>query len=127
MAVDYSGAEHQCDSVTEGFRNNVALLLERRDGKIFLGERVDRHEAWQFPQGGVDAGESLETALHREVKEEIGLATFSRQGTAKEKTIRGKNRPIFAACSQAMRGISTSMRANRSSVATNGLHRQISI
>jgi len=74
MAVDYTGAEHQYGPVTEGFRNNVALLLERSDGKIFLGERVDRHAAWQFPQGGVDAGESLGTALHREVKEEIGLA-----------------------------------------------------
>lgn len=74
MAFDHTDAEHQCGPVAEGFRNNVALLLERGDGRIFLGERVDRAEAWQFPQGGVDAGESLRNALHREVKEEIGLA-----------------------------------------------------
>lgn len=29
--------------------------------------------AWQFPQGGVDAGESHEEAVRRELLEEIGL------------------------------------------------------
>ena len=29
--------------------------------------------AWQFPQGGVDAGESLEDALRRELWEEISV------------------------------------------------------
>lgn len=30
--------------------------------------------AWQFPQGGVNANESLTAALFREVQEEVGLA-----------------------------------------------------
>ncbi len=73
MPLDDSGAESQCISSEGKFRPNVALLLERGDGKIFVAERVDRHGAWQFPQGGVDAGESPGDALQREVKEEIGL------------------------------------------------------
>lgn len=55
------------------YRPNVAVILERADGKIFVGERLGRPGAWQFPQGGVDAGESPLKALYREVKEEIGV------------------------------------------------------
>ncbi len=73
MPLDDSGAESRCLSSEGKWRPNVALLLERGDGKIFVAERVDRNEAWQFPQGGVDAGESLVDALQREVEEEIGL------------------------------------------------------
>lgn len=56
------------------FRPNVAGILERpEDGRILIGERVDVSGAWQFPQGGVDKGEELEEAFHREMEEEIGL------------------------------------------------------
>ena len=43
------------------------------DGALLICERANIPSAWQFPQGGVDAGESPEEALHREVREEIGL------------------------------------------------------
>jgi putative (di)nucleoside polyphosphate hydrolase len=56
------------------YRPNVALILRRADGRVLIGERLDVAGAWQFPQGGVDAGESLEAALEREVREEISLA-----------------------------------------------------
>ena len=36
-------------------------------------ERSDTSGAWQFPQGGIDQGESARDALKREVFEEIGL------------------------------------------------------
>jgi putative (di)nucleoside polyphosphate hydrolase len=55
------------------YRPNVALILRRRDGRIFICERSDVRGAWQFPQGGVKRGESPEDALRREVREEIGL------------------------------------------------------
>ncbi|MEO7932289.1 MAG: NUDIX domain-containing protein [Chthoniobacterales bacterium] len=55
------------------YRPNVAAILQREDGQILVGERRDYSGAWQFPQGGVDAGESLEQALRREIWEEIGL------------------------------------------------------
>jgi putative (di)nucleoside polyphosphate hydrolase len=31
-------------------------------------------DAWQFPQGGINQGESTEEALYRELHEEIGLS-----------------------------------------------------
>ncbi|MBK1834268.1 NUDIX domain-containing protein [Roseibacillus ishigakijimensis] len=55
------------------FRPNVALLLVREDGRLLICERIKVKGAWQFPQGGVDEGETLEEALKREVEEEIGL------------------------------------------------------
>ena len=30
-------------------------------------------QSWQFPQGGIDAGESAEQAMYRELHEELGL------------------------------------------------------
>ena len=54
------------------YRKNVALILERRSGKILICQRSDCENSWQFPQGGVDEGEKHEEALKREVKEELG-------------------------------------------------------
>lgn len=57
------------------FRPNVAGILERPvDGHILIGERLGVSGAWQFPQGGIDKGESPEEALSREMEEEIGLS-----------------------------------------------------
>jgi len=55
------------------YRSNVAALIVRADGSLLICERWTVPGAWQFPQGGVDAGETLEQALYREVKEEIGI------------------------------------------------------
>lgn len=55
------------------YRLNVAAILRNGAGKILLGERADRAGAWQFPQGGVDEGETLAQALARELREEISL------------------------------------------------------
>jgi len=38
---------------------------------VFWGKRVHQH-AWQFPQGGIKAGESPEQAMYRELEEETG-------------------------------------------------------
>ncbi len=55
------------------YRPNVAGLMVRPQGQLLICERWQVPGAWQFPQGGVDEGETLEEALCREVREEIGL------------------------------------------------------
>jgi putative (di)nucleoside polyphosphate hydrolase len=56
------------------YRPNVAALVVNPAGSLLICERWTIPGAWQFPQGGVDVGESLEQALYREVREEVGLA-----------------------------------------------------
>jgi putative (di)nucleoside polyphosphate hydrolase len=56
------------------YQPNVAAILRNSEGQILIGERVGVAGAWQFPQGGVDEGESHEEAIQREVWEEIGLS-----------------------------------------------------
>lgn len=55
------------------YRPNVAALIVNPSGGLLICERSTIPGAWQFPQGGVDGGETLEQALSREVREEIGL------------------------------------------------------
>lgn len=56
------------------YRQNVAALILNRHGALLICERFQVPGAWQFPQGGVDPGESLQAALFREIKEEVGLS-----------------------------------------------------
>lgn len=58
---------------TPRFRLNVAGILRDSHGRILICERMGRRGSWQFPQGGVDPGETLQGALHRELYEEIGV------------------------------------------------------
>lgn len=55
------------------YRPAVAAILQDRSGRILVCERADRPGAWQFPQGGIEAGEAPVAALVREVLEEISL------------------------------------------------------
>ena len=55
------------------YRACVGIMLINGGGQIFVGQRIDNHtEAWQMPQGGIDAGEEVEHACFREMREEIG-------------------------------------------------------
>jgi len=56
----------------DGFRANVGIVLMDSGGRLFLGRRTGG-KGWQFPQGGMRHGESLEQSLFRELHEEIGL------------------------------------------------------
>ena len=56
----------------EGYRANIGIILTNSTGQLFWAKRKNQ-EAWQFPQGGIDENESEDTALFRELHEEIGL------------------------------------------------------
>jgi len=59
-----------------GYRPNVsAVILSSKypeECEFFIAHRSDIKNAWQFPQGGIDEGESPLEALYRELQEEIG-------------------------------------------------------
>ena len=63
----------QPPETVEQYRPNVAILLINKKDELLVCERIDEDGAWQFPQGGVDEGEDFISALHREIREEIGL------------------------------------------------------
>ncbi len=54
------------------YRQNVAAFLLNDTGHILLCQRSDEYKTWQLPQGGIDTGEDVTTALMRELTEEIG-------------------------------------------------------
>jgi len=55
-----------------GYRPNVGIILLNQDNQVFWGKRI-REQSWQFPQGGINAAESPQQAMYRELHEEIGL------------------------------------------------------
>ena len=56
----------------DGYRPNVGIILCNAKNEVFWGKRIREH-SWQFPQGGIDKGESPEQAMYRELYEEVGL------------------------------------------------------
>ena len=57
-------------------RIDVVAAIIRKDGEILITQRLDNvHLArfWEFPGGKVEAGESFEVALQREIQEELGI------------------------------------------------------
>ena len=56
------------------YRPCAGVMLVNRDGKVFVGQRLDTTlEAWQMPQGGIDPGEDAAAAATRELWEETGV------------------------------------------------------
>jgi len=56
-----------------------AVALIDADGRVLLAQRPEGKSLaglWEFPGGKVEAGESPEAALIRELKEELGIDTW---------------------------------------------------
>jgi len=58
-------------------RPNVGIVLVAATGKVWLGRRAKTPPPynWQFPQGGIDAGEGDFEAAVRELREETGVTS----------------------------------------------------
>ena len=65
-------------SKKNSYRPNVAMIIVSNNypekKEIFIAQRNDLLDIWQFPQGGIDKGEEVEEALFRELEEEIGTS-----------------------------------------------------
>lgn len=56
------------------YRRGVGVMLLNRDGKVWVGRRIDNtDEAWQMPQGKIDKGEEPWATALRELKEETSI------------------------------------------------------
>ena len=56
------------------YRRGVGVMLLNRDGKVFVGARIDNtDDAWQMPQGGLDKDEEPWATALRELEEETGI------------------------------------------------------
>jgi putative (di)nucleoside polyphosphate hydrolase len=56
----------------KSYRKNVGLIVLNQKNKLLLCRRKDQ-KTWQFPQGGIDSGESPQAAAFRELFEEVGI------------------------------------------------------
>lgn len=55
------------------FRANVGAIIINELDEVLVFERADVKDAWQMPQGGIEAGEAPREAVLREIGEETGI------------------------------------------------------
>jgi putative (di)nucleoside polyphosphate hydrolase len=58
------------------YRPNVCILIFNKEKKLLLAERKGEQGVWQFPQGGVELDQSIESNVLREIEEELGIKEF---------------------------------------------------
>ncbi len=61
------------------YRPCVGVVIFNPKGQVWIGKRAGETGSfiWQFPQGGIDAGETPEYAAIRELEEETGISVQS--------------------------------------------------
>ena len=59
-------------------RIGVGAIVINHESKIFVGKRIDfpKKDKWQMPQGGVNPGENLLSAMRRELLEETRIKSI---------------------------------------------------
>lgn len=57
----------------DGYRPNVGIVICNKQGLVLWARRCGQN-SWQFPQGGINQGETPEQAMYRELYEEVGLS-----------------------------------------------------
>ena len=58
------------------YRPCVVAVFTKSGKDVLVCERADHRGSWQFPQGGIEPGESALNALYREMREELGCDDF---------------------------------------------------
>jgi putative (di)nucleoside polyphosphate hydrolase len=67
------------------YRPGVGIMLLNARGEVFVAKRIDTtSEAWQMPQGGIDAGEDPLAAAKRELYEETSVTQTTLLGESRE-------------------------------------------
>lgn len=69
----------------KGFRHGIAIVIIDESNRVFWARRY-RRRGWQFPQGGIEDGESPIDAMFRELYEEVGLKATDVEILAESKT-----------------------------------------
>lgn len=59
------------------FRPNVAAFIYNQNDEVLILNSRGKGDYWGLPQGGIDQGENIESAVRREVKEETGLTELN--------------------------------------------------
>ena len=58
-------------------RLGVGIIVLNKENKVFVGKRRDNPiNKWQMPQGGVNRGENLISAMKRELEEETSIRSI---------------------------------------------------
>ena len=56
----------------KSYRKNVGLIVLDQKNQLLVCRRRGK-KTWQYPQGGIDVGESHIKAAYRELFEEVGI------------------------------------------------------
>ncbi len=75
--VDHYGNWHEIPAEKFQWRVSVYGILRKEDGLVLVQEKWKKR--WEFPGGGIEMGENLETTLKREFLEETGLEISARK------------------------------------------------